>query len=269
MRTQAKLTLSSMVGAALLLFAAAPASAAGVTPGGWEFDIAPYVWLTEIHGDIKGAGGRKVDIDVSFDDVLDDMGAGNLFGIMGHFEAHRDRLGLMFDAIGVYAKDEKGGDLAGTDSTTRIGIFEFGAAYTLLEFGDANKPSLLIDPLVGVRYMHVKADADLRLGAEETSLELTKDLADPFLGMRFIVPLTNELQFSFRGDAGGFGAGTDLSWQIISVFRYRVGQMGSINWDVGAGYRLFDFKKSSDSRRGERELSLQQRGPLVGLAAHF
>lgn len=41
-------------------------------PNGWEFTVAPYVWLTAVSGDIT-VKGANAPIDASIGDVLNDL----------------------------------------------------------------------------------------------------------------------------------------------------------------------------------------------------
>jgi hypothetical protein len=82
--------------------------AASAAQGGWEFDIAPYMWLSEVHGSLSGKN-RTANIDIDFGEIFDAIGAGDLLALTGHFEARHEKLALFFDADGILARDQNGG----------------------------------------------------------------------------------------------------------------------------------------------------------------
>ena len=52
----------------------------------WEFTITPYLWMTGIDGDVT-VKGRDAEVDVGFDDILDDLD----IAALAHFIAKRGR----------------------------------------------------------------------------------------------------------------------------------------------------------------------------------
>ena len=56
---------------------------------GWEFAVAPYLWMAGIDGDVT-VRGTKGSIDADFGDVLDNLDA----GIQGYIEARNGKWGV-------------------------------------------------------------------------------------------------------------------------------------------------------------------------------
>jgi hypothetical protein len=248
---------------------AAPGEA-NAAAGGWEFDIVSYVWLSEVHGEIKGRN-RSVDVDVDFDEIFDAIGAGDLFAAAGHFEARHGKLALFYDAAGVLAKDDSGGANFSADVKSMLVFFEFGAAYRIIGEAPAQQgtglSSFFLEPIFGVRYTHNKNEFDVRIGEQTDDFDKTADFADPFLGGRIGFQIWEHFWWSFRGDVAPFGTGAEPgAWQIESIFRHQLPwQCRSILFDLLAGYRLLHF----DYKPNRAEFDLTFRGPVVGLGVRF
>ena len=69
----------------------------------WNYAIAfPVIWMPAINGDIDIEGGDKVDINVSFDDILDKLSA----GIMGSLSATKGDWGVGLSVNYLKTEDE-------------------------------------------------------------------------------------------------------------------------------------------------------------------
>jgi hypothetical protein len=58
-------------------------------------------------------------------------------------------------------------------------------------------------------------------GTEEVEGEKSKTWYDPVLITRFTADIRDKWLFQFRGDIGGFGIGSVLSWQLHAIAGYR------------------------------------------------
>lgn len=73
-----------------------------------------------------------------------------------------------------------------------------------------------------------------------------------------------------RGDLGGFGAGSDLSGDIVGMIGYRTRLLGH-NTILRGGYRFIheDYDQPDFTGRGRFVWKMQQHGPLLGLSMLF
>lgn len=260
--------IGSLLLAGLALLAPRAASAAA---GGWDFDIAPYMWLSEVHGSVS-AKNRTADIDIDFGEIFDAIGAGDLLAFAGHFEARHDKLALFYDADGILARDQNGGPNFNAKVKSMLVFFEFGGAYRILGDPPAEQgtglSSFWLEPLFGVRYTHNKNKFDVRVVEQTTDFDESTDFADPFLGGRLGFQIWQHFWWTFRGDVAPFGTGAEPgAWQIVSIFRHKLPwSYCGIDFDILAGYRLLHF----DRKPGNRvEIDLTFRGPLIGFGARF
>jgi hypothetical protein len=72
----------------------------------------------------------------------------------------------------------------------------------------------------------------LEKGLDQT-VSRTDDWWDPYIGLRGRFNLTDRLYFTAKGDVGGFGVGSDLTWQVEGALGFQVTK----NISAEAGYR--------------------------------
>jgi hypothetical protein len=274
--------LACLVGA-LDVRAQVPESSGAADDGGarspWGFQVVPFMWLSELEGTIA-TRGETADIDVDFDDIFDLLGDGELFAAGGHFEGRYERFSFFVDAFGGTARPTSNVTVgqrqmrSGTaDVTMNFAFIEFGPAYRVLEWplDDGGRP-IVIDLLTGGRWMYFYESITLKgsAGLLDRFASATSTWVDPFVGGRFAVPLVGELDFIFRGDIGGFGAGSELAWNLIGGFRYGLPwQPYGAHTSIVAVYKALDFDYEAGSGTNQIVAALDMRGPAFGLAFDF
>jgi hypothetical protein len=123
----------------------------------------------------------------------------------------------------------------------------------------------------GARYVYLsndlEADADVVHGARRhADVYESLDWADPLIGIRWSVPLHDAISLDFRGDIGGFGASSDLTWGLVSMLRlWLPWKPFDLSPYLAAGYRVVAFDRSPDGRT----VDMQLRGPVMGAGATF
>lgn len=282
---------------ATILIAAARAGAAGEASAGtaperrWEFEIQTPVWIPGNYGTLTSRG-RTADIDVSPGDVIDLLTSGNAFAGEGYFEFRYDRFFTYADALGGYVEEEVSATvptdrfprLSGLDIDAKLKLkqvlADFGVGYRLGQWTLPNRRRpVTLGVYAGARYYwfetRLRAAASIRARFPRRTIEIqravdvtqTFDWADPLIGLRWEVPVLDRVSLDFRGDIGGFGAGSDLAWNLIGGFRYWVPlRPFSTQPTLGAGYRALAFDRSVGS---SGELDLQFRGPYVSVGVVF
>jgi hypothetical protein len=87
---------------------------------------------------------------------------------------------------------------------------------------------------------------------------------DPFIGARIRHEFGGGQILTLVADVGGFGAGSDFSWQTIGTFAFDVNCLGTpINTVVG--YRALAVDYSEDGAFGDNGMDLIEHGPILGL----
>ena len=87
---------------------------------------------------------------------------------------------------------------------------------------------------------------------------------DPFIGARIRHDFGGGQILTLVADVGGFGVGSDFSWQTIATYAFDVNCFGtSINTVVG--YRALAVDYREDGSFGDNGMDLIEHGPIVGL----
>lgn len=86
---------------------------------------------------------------------------------------------------------------------------------------------------------------------------------DPFVGARIRHEFGGGQMLTLVADVGGFGAGSDFSWQTIATYAFDVNCFGApINTVVG--YRALAVDYSEDGAFGDNGIDLIEHGPILG-----
>lgn len=292
MRTSSRgLALGAVLLASAVCLAAAPddgSASSSETRKPWALEIAMPLWIPGNYGTLK-VHDRTSKIDVSPGDMIDLLTSGHAFAGAGYFDFRYDRVFAYVDAVGGYA-DESVSESVPIKRFPRLGrlsidanaklkqvLSDFGVGYRLgaWTLGNRKRPFTL-DVFGGARYYwfltRVRASASIpklsRLGVHRAAdVSQSFDWADPLIGVRWEVPVLDCVSATFRGDIGGFGAGSDLSWNLVGGFRYWVpySPLDSHPY-IGVGYRALSFDRSDGS---DGELDLEFRGPYGSMGFVF
>lgn len=248
-----------------------PAEADDLVPADWQVKVTPYLWALAVDGNAT-VKGQKSDVDMSFSDIVDNLN----FGLFGAVEAQKGRFGVLFN--GMYAMLEADNDVGplSIDANVDLGIVESSVFYRLGPWTlDAEKaaagPRIVADPYAGVRYTFVDVDLDLdpRV-AGNRNLQGDQDWVDPLVGLRTILQLSPRWSLTAFGDIGGFGVGSDLTWQAAGLVGYRFGLFGGDrNASVVAGYRALSQDYDDGNGRDRFKWDVVMHGPVLGLSITF
>jgi len=263
-------------------------------PSGWQFRVTPYAWMPGVSGDAT-VRGHKVDVDVSFLDLFDSGSSGveldSLAALMGYMEAQKGPWTVYGDVI--WGKFNFSGDAAAQRNPTanltlsaganagldyETTIVESGIAYEVAKWPGARGATTL-DLLGGARYWNqqldlslaVKGKADLdqlgfqRSGSLAVARSGTIDWVDPFVGLRVRHQLTPGQELQFLGDVGGFGAGSDFSWQLFGGYSFDFGVWQTTLHGL-VGYRALAVDYSQDGAANKNSVDLILHGPVIGLS---
>jgi hypothetical protein len=262
-----------------------PAIAAPAPPS-WTFRFTPYGWLTALDG-TQTVRGRSVKVDASFIDIVEK--SDTLVALMGDFEARNGSFGLLanvvWSKIGVDGSNVRTRTLApgvtGTLGTSlnldiEMAIAEVGGAYEVYRSGP-----LAFDLLGGVRYWYQEADlsfdvaaavdiGDLQVvGARAFARSGSVDWLDPVIGARIRYTVAPGHELLLRGDIGGFGVGSDFSWQAIGAYGFELGTYQGVTFSGVVGYRALYVDYVQGEGRQRYEFDMLQHGPILGVSARF
>jgi len=88
---------------------------------------------------------------------------------------------------------------------------------------------------------------------------------DPVVGARMRHVTASGSEFNLEGDVGGFGAGSEFSWQAVATYGFDVNAFGTTMRSV-VGYRALYVDYSENTKHGKSGLDWTQHGPVLGAA---
>jgi len=211
-------------------------------------EIALYGWLSGIHADV-GARGVEATVDASISDVLHHFKGGG----SAHYESGGSTT-VVLDVL--YAK------LGGTvgrpegplDFTVKQWLVEAGV--TLGRMGTEQKYA---EWLLGGRYFSISTS--LSFSPQNVSGSGSKSWAEPFVGGRYGTALSDKWRLTLTGNVGGFGIGSDLTWEAVATFRYALNP----TTDLGIGYRYLNINYDKSNFEFDGTMA----GPVIGVAWAF
>jgi opacity protein-like surface antigen len=232
-------------------------------PHRWEFSLSIPIWIPAVDGDVT-VRGRAISVDQDTSDVVDlfDSHLNGAFAL--HFEAERDRFGMLVDLMWVDL--EARGTRGKTDATANLEGFigELGAFYTIV--APAKKRgwgAFRLDALGGVRV----SSLEFGINGNTFDASVHRTIYDPYIGLRLELGLTEWLSLKARGDVGGFGIEawptSDLSYNVDAGLEFHLAE-----WcDLGLGYRFLTYEFDGNAHDSKFDATLS--GPVVTLKFNF
>jgi len=223
----------------------------------WEVVLAPYVLFGSLTGDAAVGPTGPTPVDLGFGDIVKNLE----FGVMGHAEVWKGAWGFVGDVIYL----DLGSDLA----IPVLGVLDIGVQEVVAEglLGRRFRaPRRQIDVLAGVRYWNLGLDLEL-VSLPGAGLNLGDDWVDPVVGSRILQEVGEEWSLIARGDVGGFGLGSDFSWNVQGGVGYDV----SDTFSLVAQYRALSVDFENDDAGSADFLSYDTvtHGPLLGFVFRF
>jgi len=272
---------------ALLLVRAVPLQAQDKPA--WAFTVTNYVWAMGSYGSTT-AHGQTTDVNAGFIDMFGKTDT--LVGLMANFEARRDKLNFALDFVFTQMTASPGlaternpvpylnfTAAAGANVRSTMMMIEGTSGYELAQ----PLPSTALDGFVGVRYWRAVTDMSFGFTAtgsirspEDTGL-FTRSVgiagastgimswADPILGLQLRHEIAPHHRLRLRGDVGGFGVGSQFTWQALGAYAYEFSS-GTTSYAAVLGYRAIGVNYNPG---GSNSVDLVLHGPVLGLSMRF
>jgi len=271
----------------------APASGAALSdPEPWRFNAALYGWAMSVSSTMT-VRNQTLDTNASFLDLM--QKSDSLIGFMGYFEANKGSVGvfadLVFAKLGfAAAQTNYRNPIAGLKISTSANaaltydlfIVQVGGLYELHRWPGAEGSSTALDGLLAFRYWNNSFDAtfDATANVNFTNLKLERSFGiatarsnvvqwvDPVLGLRLRHQFTPNQQIFVQGDIGGFGLGSQFSWQAVGAYSYSWQFAG---YQVAAllGFRALAVNYTQGSGGDFFGMNQILYGPIIGVSFRF
>jgi hypothetical protein len=248
-----KIVIALLMATLLGCFSASAFAREQAKEGNWDFSLAPlYLWMVDMEGDI-GIGPVDTGVNVPFGDIFDNLEAVFTF----HFEGlHRSNWGFFLDYSYLDISASESMDPLKLTIDMLSVIAEAGGYYRF-----DNGPHVF-DVLGGVRYTKLEPEITFTT-PPLPPFNRTEDWVDPIVGIRYIYNFNEKWMLALRGDIGGFGVGSDFTWNAIGLIQWQPWKYAGIL----AGYRALDQDYETGSGADRFKYDMRLSGPVI--AANF
>jgi opacity protein-like surface antigen len=206
----------------------------------WNYFIGGYFPATTIDATATAGtslGDQTLDIDASFSDLFDNMD----YGLMGVFIAQKGKLSINVDLVFIGLDINESLPVpppigpASANVDLEIQEHELYLGYKAF----AQVPALEV--IAGARYIDQDIKVNLTTAGpgplSSSQLATGDSWVDPFIGLRYLGPISNNWSWILRGDIGGFGVGSEFSWRVDAGVRYAFAE----KWEAAIGYKVLDI----------------------------
>ena len=221
----------------VVAFALAGAARAQETQEDWRVTIEPYVWVPALEGEGSAGGSPEVDFEIDY--------PGELSAALPLALRIEAPSGHSFVLDGLYARwtDDDGS----IETESEVSLVEAGAGVPVGEAWEL---------VAGLRW--IELGLEVEIGGADADAE--ESWIDPWIGARGDVPIGGSWSVRGGADVGGFGVGSDFTWQALGFLAW-----SSTSWRFDLGYRALSLRFDDD----DLDTELLAHGPILGVAFTF
>jgi hypothetical protein len=213
----------------------------------WDTMLAAYVFGAGMEGQV-GARGQVADIDASFGDLLENLE----FSFAAAVLARKGRWAISGDF-----------NYVGLGTSTKL-LAQVDMDQYIVGGDVSYEVGPHFDVLGGLRFVSLDGKIEFR-DPVPIVREADKDWIDPVVGIRWAPPLSEKWSLLTRFDIGGFGAGSDFTWQLHGHALWSITDKAGLAF----GYRAmgFDYEEGEGSDRFVFDTTIS--GPSIAMLLRF
>lgn len=220
----------------------------------WHYLSEVYLMLPTMSGDVGVAELPPVEVDADAGSIFSHL----KMGTMLYLEATNDDWAITSDLL--YMKLGQGvvpsTVVTGGDVTMKETAWEVAGLKRIIPHLEAG---------IGGRLVSLYTGLDLDTIRETRSGSLSKTWFDPIILVRSQGTIKEHWLLQFRGDIGGFGVGSDFSWQLQAYAGYRFSKL----FQATVGYRYIGINYDKGEGVEKFLYDVNTYGPVVRLGFNF
>jgi len=217
----------------------------------WRFQVTPYVWMSGLQGEVRPHRlAPLVEVDKSFSELFDNLDAAAF--MTG--TARRGDLVVQADLTHAATSDSVALPIG---IAAKVKVRQTSA--TLLGgYAWAQEEHTGLDLLGGLRYWDINAAVNV---PGVVAARSDSSFVDPIAAVRWRQALTPRWSSLVYVDVGGFGVGSDATWQVLALANYQA--TGRVHLSMGYRHLSVDYRDSG------KRLDVALSGPMLGLTYRF
>jgi len=225
----------------------------------WNFLAEPYIIFPYMNGETGIGNNLVLPVDANPGDIFSKL---KMAGML-YFEAKTDKWAITSDIVYMNLNQEVTPGIllhSGTVAAKQF-IWEAAGFYRLTSFLEVG---------TGGRLNYLQSKADVRvnafsIGTEEATGRHYKTWYDPVIIARLSYDIKDKWLLRFRGDLGGFGVGSDFTWQVQGYIGYRFTKA----FQLTGGYRILSIDYQSGKVPKEFTFNMNEFGPVIRFGFNF
>ena len=138
------------------------------------------------------------------------------------------------------------------------------AEWNLDRPGTGSTRKAWIEPFAGARYTYLHLDVSGGPLGGNPSADKDPGWVDPIIGASAGIDVTKHWALTVEGDFGGFGVGSDFTWNALGLISYQTSVFG-LDTRFGVGYRALSWDYDQDHLKWD----VVMYGPFAGAIFTF
>ncbi len=236
-----------------------PQSSGGAKNSDWHVLWHPlYLWGSSLSG-TAGAGGLTTEVDAGFGEILDEVN----FVYATALDVRKNRVGVLMELNYMNLGDSKTyaapSPFSGAQLSAKLFYLDPEVYYRVKESDRGS-----FDVMAGFRYWHLDNKITFLPGLlPGTTVSAQDNWVDPVFGARVRLNLDQDKKWylPIKGDVGGFGAGSDLTWQIFAGAGRNFGK----RYTLLLGWRALSVNRQN----APKVFDLTLHGPVMSFGINF
>ncbi len=225
----------------------------------WNFLTDVYLMFPYMDGEIGIGESLILPVEANPGDIFSKL----KMGAMLYLEAQTDKWAITSDLVYMNLKQDvtPGTIVTSGNVNAKQLIWEAAGLYRITPFLEAG---------VGGRLNYLETGIDvwrkvIPSGTEEVTGVKSKTWFDPVVIARLTTDINDKWLFQFRGDIGGFGVGSDLTWQLHATAGYRFSKL----FQMSLGYRILSTDYKTGEEPTEFLFDVNEFGPEIRFGFNF